>query len=147
MKTPLAPPAQEPDMPPVTLLPPTDAYDFESVAARLHDPELLETSVAVRVFRAPLLAVPVGGRRRGGRMDVSLVRVALAIRQALAGHPGFPDIRIRLASPRGRPHCWAVEWGERLPFRASDSDRIRFYGGSDRRIAEADSTTGRWLAP
>lgn len=147
MKAPLAPRAQEPDTLRVTLLPATDAYDFESVAARLHDPDLLNSSVAVRIFRAPLLAVPIGGRRRGGRMDVTLVHVALAIRQALAGRPGFPDIRIRLVSPPGQRNCWAVEWGERLPFRATDSDRIRFYGGTDRRIAEAASAADRRSAP
>lgn len=121
----------------VTLSHARTAYDFEFVAPRLHDRHLLDSSVAVRVFRAPLLAVPVGGRRRGGCMDAGPVEVALAIRCALSEIPGFPNVRIRLVSPPGEPNNWVVEWGERLPFRITDSDRVRFYGGADHCIAEA----------
>ncbi|MEU3267926.1 DUF6302 family protein [Streptomyces bacillaris] len=135
--------SQEASALPVTLHHARTAYDFEFVAPRLHDRHLLDSSVAVRVFRAPLLAVPVGGRRRGGCMDAGPVEVALAIRHALSEIPGFPNVRIRLVSPPGEPNNWVVEWGERLPFRLTVGDRARFYGGSDHCIAEAEAAAQR----
>lgn len=128
---------------PVTLSHARTAYDYEFVAPRLHDRHLLDSSVAVRVFRAPLLAVPVGGRRRGGCMDAGPVEVALAIRHALSEIPGFPNVRIRLVSPPGEANNWVVEWGERLPFRITESDRARFYGGADHCITEAEAAAER----
>lgn len=125
------PPAPEHGAHPVTLLPPEDAYDYEFVAARLHDPQLLASSVAVRVFRAPMLAVPVGGRRRGGSMDAGPGALAIAIREALLGRVGFPGLRIRLTGSRDRAPYWVVEWGEQLPARATEDERARFYGGCD----------------
>ncbi|MER5968519.1 DUF6302 family protein [Streptomyces sp. NPDC002055] len=141
MRAHLSSQAQEADTPSVTLLHARAAHNFEFAAARLHDRHLLDSSVAVRVFRAPLLAVPVGGRRRGGSMDAGPVDVALAIRHALSEIPGFPNVRIRLVSPPGKPNHWIVEWGERLPFRITDSDRDRFYGATDHCIAEAEAAT------
>ncbi|MFD3714918.1 DUF6302 family protein [Streptomyces sp. NPDC058677] len=132
---------------PVTLSHARTAYDFEFVAPRLHDRHLLDSSVAVRVFRAPLLAVPIGGRRRGGCMDAGPVEVALSIRDALLEIPGFPNVRIRLVSPPGERNNWVVEWGERLPFRITASDRARFYGGADHCIAEAEAAAERRAAP
>src|SRR4051812_26098514 len=115
-------PTQGTALPSVTLLPAEAAYDYEFVAARLHDRHLLGHSVAVCVYRAPLLAVPVGGQRRGGSLAAGPVSVALAIRQALAERPGFPDARVRLVSPPGEPLRWVVDWGEHLPFRSTDTD-------------------------
>ncbi|WP_051853252.1 DUF6302 family protein [Streptomyces sp. NRRL S-146] len=143
----LASKREEASVLPVTLFHARTAYDFEFVALRLHDRHLLDSSVAVRVFRAPLLAVPVGGRRRGGCMDAGLVDAALAIRHALLGISGFPNVRVRLASPPDEPHHWIVEWGERLPFRITDSDRVRFYGYTDHCIAEAQAAAQRRAAP
>lgn len=147
MKTRLASQSQEAGVLPVALSHARTAYDFEFIAPRLHDRQLLDSSVAVRVFRAPLLAVPVGGRRRGGCMDAGPVEVALAIRDALSEVPGFPNVRIRLVSPPGERNNWVVEWGERLPFRITDSDRARFYGGADHCIAEAEAAAERRAVP
>ncbi|MEU3500469.1 DUF6302 family protein [Streptomyces hundungensis] len=127
----MRPPAIEPDTLLVTVLPVQDAYDYEFVAARLHDQHLLHASVAIRVFRAPLLAVPVGGRRRGGCIDTADVNAALAIREALVDRPGFPNVRIRLATAPDRRSHWAVEWGEPLPDHLTDSERALFYGAAD----------------
>ncbi|MEE1797523.1 DUF6302 family protein [Streptomyces sp. JV176] len=44
-----------------SLLPPRQVSGYEYFEDRLTDPTLLEAGVAVRVFPAPLLAVPVGG--------------------------------------------------------------------------------------
>ncbi|RPK29210.1 hypothetical protein EES39_40410 [Streptomyces sp. ADI92-24] len=147
MKPHPSPQRSEADTPLVTLLHAREAYDFEFVTPRLHDRHLLDSSVAVRVFRAPLLAVPVGGRRRGGCMDIGPVEVALAVRHALSEIPGFPNVRIRLVSPPYEPNNWVVEWGERPPFRITGSDRVRFYGGADHCIAEADAVAERRAVP
>ncbi|MFI1761921.1 DUF6302 family protein [Streptomyces sp. NPDC020800] len=128
MKT---PPAPERGAQLVTLLPPEDAYDYEFFAARLHDQHLLHSSVAVRVFRAPLLAVPVGGLRRGGTIGAGPCALALAIREALLGRDGFPNLRVGLTGPRDQPPYWVVEWGERPPSRATDDERAHFYGVCD----------------
>ncbi|MCZ4098288.1 DUF6302 family protein [Streptomyces sp. H39-C1] len=111
----------------VAVLPARAAYDYEFVAARLHDQSLLPRSVAVRIFRIPLLAVPVGGCRRGGRIDAGPAAVALAVRDALLGRPGFPMARVSLSG-----ESWFVEWGERPPDRpALDArERLHFFGYS-----------------
>ncbi|MER6230984.1 DUF6302 family protein [[Kitasatospora] papulosa] len=123
---------------PATLHHAREAYDLEFVASRLHDRHLLESSVAVRVFRAPLLAVPVGGRRRGGCMDIGPADVAMAVRDALLDIPGFPDVRLRLVSPPFEPNRWVVEWGEQPPTLQGPCDDLtirRFYGYSEDAIA------------
>ncbi|OON71831.1 hypothetical protein B1H18_32180 [Streptomyces tsukubensis] len=128
-RDPGAPPATTP---PVTLLHARTAYDYEFIAARLHDQYLLHTSVAVSVFRTPLLAVPVGGRRRGGGMEAGPVGLALAIRDALLERDGFPGLRIRAIRSWDEPLHWVVEWGEHPPTHATDQERARFYGVRDR---------------
>lgn len=96
----------------VKLLPPEEAVDFEFVASRLHDRALLRRAVAVQIFRVPLLAVPVGGCRRGGRLSAGPVTIALAVHGVLRGRDGFPHLRIA-EDPRAGD--WRVEWGEQAP--------------------------------
>ncbi|MEU7180827.1 MULTISPECIES: DUF6302 family protein [Streptomyces] len=117
----------------VDLLPAEHAYDFDYFSVRLENHQLLHSSVAVRVFRAPLLAVPVGGRRRGGYFSASEVSIGLAIRNALAGTPGFPNTKLRRAL--FPDCCHVVEWGETPPDTESDVALGRFYGYSERAIA------------
>ncbi|MFE9288663.1 DUF6302 family protein [Streptomyces olivaceus] len=92
----------EPD---VTVMPPAKAYDFDYFRCRV-DAGLLSRSIAVRVFRIPLLAVPVGGSRRGGWFGAGDLAGALAVRQVLAALNGFPCARHVAAHPelflRGR---------------------------------------------
>jgi hypothetical protein len=114
----------------VRLLPPGDAYDYPYFRDRLADPSVLEDSVAVCLYRAPLLAVAVGGPRRGGYLSVDLLTSALAICRVLAGRSGFPNVRVRWS-----PHsdtCHVVEWGDPPP--QDDVERGRFYGYSDTAI-------------
>ncbi|MFF3750508.1 DUF6302 family protein [Streptomyces sp. NPDC002018] len=123
----------------VHLRPPWQAYNYEYVRSRLADPRLAAVGVAIQVFRAPLLAVPVGGCRRGGFFIVDDERIALAVCDALWGQPGFPSPRFRWApSP---DHCYIVEWGETAPSGDTNA-RGRFYGYSDRAI-----TDGRFDLP
>lgn len=119
------------------VLHPHAAYDYECMANRLLDPELLAGAVAVRVFRAPLLAVPVGRRRRGGTLSVASETVGAAITVALSTLPGFPDVRLGLAPELHSSHV--VEWGEPLPEGLSDDARLLFYGLRGRATASPTS--------
>ena len=112
----------------VDLLPACDAYDFETVAARLRDQWLLMRSVAVRVYRMPLLAVPVGGSRLGGSFAADSYEVASTVRGHLQGRPGFPHLRIRVVSAPP-PEQWRVEWGEEPPkTKQGATALLEFYG-------------------
>ncbi|WP_435060471.1 DUF6302 family protein [Streptomyces sp. bgisy060] len=115
---------------------PRDAYDFEYYGQRISDTWLLEKSVAVRTLRMPLLAVPVGGVRRGGYYPVPCLCFGRKVRDLLLEQPGFPDLRVRW-SPFPDA-CYVVEWGERPPTLWGDRDATtlgRFYGYSEAAIA------------
>lgn len=132
----------------VHVRPPWEAYDYEFVRDRLADPRLAAAGIAIQVHRAPLLAVPVGGRRRrspsrrGGYVITEQQLVALAVHDVLAalGREDFPDLRIRHARESPGP-CWVVEWGEPAPVGSAEA-RARFYGYSDHAIA-----AGRFSLP
>ncbi|MCG8970201.1 DUF6302 family protein [Streptomyces sp. CL12-4] len=112
--------------PGITVMPPAEAYDFDYFRARV-DAELLARSVAIRVFRVPLLAVPVGQTRRGGWFGVDDLTIALAVRTVLVPLGGFPSPRITWrCSPRG---SYVVEWGDQPPATWPDeNERLAFYG-------------------
>lgn len=118
----------------VSLRPGKEAYDFEYFRDRLAEPAILAEAVSVRVFRAPLLAVPVGGSRRGGYMSFDLLSLAMATRHLLDTQPGFPNLRVRWSPYRDT--CHTVEWGEPAPgWWEDDSVFGRFYGYSEAAIA------------
>jgi hypothetical protein len=119
--------------PPVRVLPATRAYDYEHVRDRLADPFVMDEAVAVCLFRAPLLAVPVGGVRRGGCMSFEWLTLALEVGLLLDGRPGFTDLRVRLYPLRSSRYV--VEWGAEAPA-GDDVTRGRFYGYSEDAIAE-----------
>ncbi|MFE2034288.1 DUF6302 family protein [Streptomyces scopuliridis] len=117
--------------PEITVLPADEAYDYEFVASRLHDQHLLRDSIALRIFRAPLLVVPVGGCRRGGCFDAGTLSIALAVRNALTGRPGFTGLRLRKVSSLTARGHWLVEWGDKpSEWPLGSSERVRFYGFS-----------------
>ncbi|AWN31790.1 hypothetical protein DKG71_00255 [Streptomyces sp. NEAU-S7GS2] len=117
----------------ITVRPAQDAYDYEYFVERLADPSVLRRSVAVQIFRAPLLAVPVEWPRRGGYLSVDNVCIALAIRDALRPLVGFP--RLRMSWSPYPDTCHVVEWGETPPGWWDDEARGRFYGYSEAAIA------------
>ncbi|MGX2994898.1 DUF6302 family protein [Streptomyces sp. JNUCC 64] len=118
----------------VSLRPAEEAYDFEHFRDRLADPSVMAGAVAVRVFRAPLIAVPVGGPRRGGYMSFELLTLAMAARGLLAGRPGFPNLRVRWSPYRDT--CHTVEWGDAAPWWWEDDVVFgRFFGYSETAIA------------
>ncbi|MFJ3713445.1 DUF6302 family protein [Streptomyces sp. NPDC090053] len=117
---------------------PTEAYDYESYAARLADTELLESSLALRLLRIPFLAVPVGGSRLGGAYRVPCICFALKVSDFLRGRDGYPRPRLRwLPSPHS---CHVVEWGEKSPALWGNDDPVtlgQFYGWTDAAIADS----------
>lgn len=111
----------------VTLCSAVEAYDFEYFRDRLAEPAILTGAVAVRVFRAPLLAVPVGGSRRGGYMSFDLLSLAVDTRRLLDAQPGFPHLRVRWSPYRDT--CHTVEWGDPAPdWWEEDAVFGHFYG-------------------
>ncbi|MFJ4686222.1 DUF6302 family protein [Streptomyces sp. NPDC088789] len=118
----------------LTLRPAEEAYDFAYFRHRLADPAVLADAIAVCVFRAPLLAVPVGGPRRGGYMSFDLLSPAVEARNLLAERPGFPDLRIRWSPCLDI--CHTVRWGQPAPAWWEDDVVFgRFYGYSEAAIA------------
>ncbi len=113
-----------------------EAYDFTYYAQRIADPALLEQSLAICMVRIPLLAVPVGGSRRGGYYPVPCLCFGLTVRDALRGQPGFPLPRVRWSD--FPDNCYVVEWGERPPmvwWPGHDETPLgRFYGYSETAI-------------
>ncbi|MFI8932511.1 DUF6302 family protein [Streptomyces sp. NPDC053474] len=108
----------------VRVLPACQAYDFEYAAMHLANPQLLKHAVALAAFRAPLVAIPVGEGRRGGFLRVDQPEVGEAYMAALAGRPGFPDLRLRTTCD-GKT---IVRWGAEPPQGSADA-HAEFYGG------------------
>ncbi|AYV32890.1 hypothetical protein EES41_39650 (plasmid) [Streptomyces sp. ADI95-16] len=101
--------------PELILGPAYGAVDYEWYRDRLADPWLADQGIAISVFRLPVLVVPGGGPRRGGYYPAPelALAMAMAVRDALAGHPGFPNLRVRWC-----PHtdtCHTVDWGAPAP--------------------------------
>ncbi|WP_432156792.1 DUF6302 family protein [Streptomyces sp. bgisy153] len=115
------------------LRPPTEAYDYEHFQNLLADPSVLADSVAVCVHRAPLLAVAVGGPRRGGYLSLQHAEIGESIRRLLLGRPGFWDLRMTL-SP-WVDTCHVLRWGNEPPHAGDDAALGRFYGYSTSAIA------------
>lgn len=100
------------------------AEEYAWFRERLADPGLLDSAVGVKVDGAVLLAVPVGGSRRGGYLSVGTVSDAVRVRAALRGLPGFPRVRLNLSVHRDT--CHTVNWGARHPW--DDAARGRHFG-------------------
>ncbi|GGY61241.1 DUF6302 family protein [Streptomyces xanthochromogenes] len=117
----------------VSLRPAIEAHDYDYIAQRLADPGLLASAVAVCVFRAPLVAVPMGGIRRGRYLSVAEFWRAAEARSLLADRPGFPDVRM-CRSPY-RDACHTVEWAAPAPPWWDDDEMVgRSYGYSQAAI-------------
>lgn len=114
--------------------------------SRLDNPSLLRKAVAVPMDddgSVLTLAVPVGGRRRGGYLSVGEREHADHAFAYLSNREGFPRVRIEYAS--NPAICHVVRWGDDpppLPGRGETEDAWtrsdvadgRFYGYSDAAI-------------
>ncbi|MEU3862911.1 DUF6302 family protein [Streptomyces sp. NPDC028722] len=115
---------------------PADHADVQDIAYyrdRLEDPSLIDAGVVVVMGPERHLAVPIGGRRRGGCIPVPTIRSGLAVRRALVDRRGFPALRVRWSVYPDT--CHVVEWGEALPTTYDDAVRGRFYGYTPRAVA------------
>lgn len=90
------------------------AIDRAWYATRLDDPWLLDFSIPLRTRDACFfLAVPVGGRRRGGLVPFDSPKSAEQAAERLRGTAGFPNVRIERSRKRGSHHL--IRWGEEQP--------------------------------
>ncbi|WP_399010720.1 DUF6302 family protein [Streptomyces sp. EAS-AB2608] len=111
----------------VDVLPAGEAYDYDYFRVRLGDDQLLKRSVALRVYRMPFLAVPIGRTRRGGFFPLYDLAAASAVCAALEPLNGFPGLRTAWVAAPVAAH--AVEWGDRPPLRwDTEGQRLAFYG-------------------
>ncbi|MET8609857.1 DUF6302 family protein [Streptomyces misionensis] len=112
-----------------------DEWALSWYRERLDDPTLLEAAVVLVAdgAGAGYLAVPLGGRRRGGELSVDAdIAVLWALRDALTGREGFPYVRARRST---HPDvCHRIEWGPAPPPGDDHALVGRFYGYSERAI-------------
>jgi Family of unknown function (DUF6302) len=101
---------------------------------RLENPDLLKHAVPIVCDGLTVdLAVPIGGKRRGGYVALATLRWCRDAVSQLKGKPGFPHLRIVKGS---RTIMHNVRWGEAEPGDgASDTELGRFYGYSEQAIA------------
>ena len=105
-----------------------DALNYQYFRDRLEDSSLLDRAV---VTEDNDLAVPVGGKRRGGYVGADTRAAAGRLSRQLATRPDeFPGVRLY----RGGPG-WLVEWGPELDWRDDDEVAGRHFGYSDAAIA------------
>jgi hypothetical protein len=120
------------------------ALDRAWYAARLDDPWLLDFSIVVRRRdRHFLLAVPIGGRRRGGFVFLESPEDADKAAERLKSTAGFPNVRIERSRKGGA--YYLVRWGENEPSITHDCGHAEaqttkhrtageFFGNSDSAI-------------
>ena len=106
---------------------------------RLEDVSLLKRSVPIVVDGiAVALAVPVGGKRRGGYLALATLRWCRAALRQLKGNSGFPNLRIVDGRPWQCMHN--VEFGDPQPqcdsdlHKGDDAERGRYFGYSEQAI-------------
>ena len=113
------------DRTPVTRV--QDAIDYHYFRDRLDDPGLLDRAVITEEGR---LAVPAGGKRRGGFVSVKPKAAGSRLLRQLAGRPDeFPDVRLVPGDP------WDVEWGPELDWDSGHVIIGRYLGYSEAAIA------------
>jgi len=100
---------------------------------RLEDLSLLRRAVPIVCDGHVVdLAVPIGGKRRGGYVALATLRWCRDTMRQLKGKPGFPNLRIRKGS---RTIMHNVCWGDPEPnVDVGDIDLGRYYGYSERAI-------------
>jgi Family of unknown function (DUF6302) len=104
--------------------------NFDYMKERLEDPSLLERAVPIVSGGIVMdLAVPVGGKRRGGYVVLPSMRACREAHRQLTGKPGFPNLRIN----KGTEECpHNVAWGGTEP--EGDLERGRYFGYSERAV-------------
>jgi uncharacterized protein DUF6302 len=98
---------------------------------RLEDLSLLKRAVPVVCNGMTVdLAVPIGGKRRGGYVALGTLRECRDAVRQLKGKPGFPNLRI--VDGRQLRCMHNVEWGDPQP--DGDLERGRYFGYTERAV-------------
>ncbi len=106
-----------------------DALNYRFYRDRLDDPGLLNRAI---VTEDNDLAVPVGGKRRGGYVGADTRAAGRRLVRQMAARPDeFPEGRCFYAHGCG----WLVEWGPELDWRGDDVLAGRYFGYSEAAIA------------
>ncbi len=106
-----------------------DALNYQYFRDRLDDPSLLDRAL---VTEDNDLAVPVGGKRRGGYAGAVTRAVGhRTVRQLRTRPDEFPAARLTYADGCG----WLVEWGPELDWSSDDATIGRRFGYSEAAIA------------
>jgi len=117
-----------------------EAYEYELAyfKARLDDPSLLDRAIQVE----GMLAVPIGGRRRGGYLSVADAQMSERAIARLAGITGFPNLRYEYEQDDDGAEYHLVRWGDAPPHEPNlnaliefELEEGQFYGYSDRAIS------------
>ena len=119
------------------------APNWDYFKERLEDISLLKCSVVIVCDGHVLdLAVPVGGKRRGGYIALATLRWCHNAVRQLKDKPGFPNLRIRKGS---RTVIHNVCWGDPEPDDdSSDADFGRYYGYSEQAIGKRLKEIAEW---
>lgn len=96
--------------PKLELMPAQEACDYDHSRSALADRENLRRSIALRIHDTTFLAVPLGGRRRGGYLFVCCTTAGLLVRDVLKGPDGFPNRRLSWSPYTDT--CHVVRWSE-----------------------------------
>lgn len=118
-------------------------FAYAYFVLRLEDLGLLTGAWRWEYGDKAFVAVPVGGRRRGGYISAAGRKDARCIIRLLHGRAGFPSLRLSFC----RIHGTLVRWGDSAPVQpnkgASERDRLRwiiksgrYYGYSDKAILD-----------
>jgi hypothetical protein len=106
------------------------ALNYTFYRDRLDNPGLLDRAA---VTEDGDLAVPVGGKRRGGYVGVNTRAAGRRLVRQLAGRPDeFPAVRLV------RGDGWLVEWGPELDWRG-DGERPEDYAAAGRHFGYSDA--------
>lgn len=106
-------------------VPVQDALNYRFYLDRLDDPGLLDRAI---VTENGDLAIPVGGKRRGGYVSTDTKAAARRLIRQLAARPDeFPDVRLW---PGGLG--WVIEWGPELDWRGDDHGHPEDYVAAGR---------------
>lgn len=107
---------------------------------RLDDPSLVDKAVRLGNDKAATLAVPVGGARKAGglELDSNDPKSLEGIVSKLTGKPGFPNVRIEETPNRSSDYkSYTVVWGEPTAGLVGDPAALgKHYGYSDEAIEQ-----------
>jgi len=123
-------------------IPKGETSDYPYFAERLEDHSLLEKALAIHYGNLFFLAVPVGGRRRGGWVPTPDRACARRVVAFLSDKGGFPNPRVKF-EPGYAPK---VQWGDRKPRQPGKLTEYavvcwqiklgKYYGYSDKAILD-----------